>query len=36
MNEFNSNWSSFIADPLVQKEFINKLKQAKYLTPTTK
>lgn len=35
-NEFIQGWSAFIADPLVQKEFINKLKQAKYLTPTTK
>lgn len=36
MEEFNAGWASFIADPLVQKEFINKLKEAKYLTPTTK
>lgn len=36
VEDFNSGWSAFIADPLVQKEFINKLKQAKYLTPTTK
>ena len=36
VEDFNSGWSVFIADPFVQKEFINKLKQAKYLTPTTK
>lgn len=34
--EFNAGWAQFIANPLVQKEFINKLKEAKYLTPTTK
>ena len=36
MEDSNTGWASFIADPLVQKEFINKLKEAKYLTPTTK
>lgn len=36
LEEFNAGWAQFIANPLVQKEFINKLKEAKYLTPTTK